>query len=110
MKFQFSHLIPTQNGTAHEGNKPFMLNYLSPKLEKYLKESHYLMAKIASSYFINFCISGDPNGDGLQRLEKFTKDRTYFKMGNNSGMRIIDNIQNKKVFDLLQKTAIRLYK
>lgn len=37
-------------------------------------------------------------------MGKIKKDGTYFEMGDNSGMRTIDTIQNKNVFGLLKKS------
>lgn len=100
---QFSHLTPNQIGAVHEGDKPFMLNYFSPNLNSYLKESDYLMGKMASSYLINFCRSGDPNGKDLPIWKKSTEDRTFFELGDNPQMKTFDSNKYKKIFEKLKE-------
>lgn len=68
---QFSHSKPgpTHLGSIHDGDKPFFSNYFSHVIDKYWGQSDLRMGKIASQYFINFCKTGDPNGEGLPNWE-----------------------------------------
>lgn len=100
---QFSHLTPNQIGAVHEGDKPFMLNYFSPNLDKYLNESDYLMGKMASSYLINFCRSGDPNAKGLPLWKKSIEDRTFFELGDNPQMKTFESQKYEKIFDIVKE-------
>lgn len=68
---QFSHSKPgpTQLGAIHDGDKPFFFNYFSHVIDKYWGQSDLRMGKTASQHFINFCKTGDPNGEGLPNWE-----------------------------------------
>jgi len=64
----FDHAIPwpqhPEFGAFHSGELPYFFLNLK-KLDRPWQEEDATLAKVASSYLINFATKGDPNGSGL---------------------------------------------
>lgn len=92
--FNFEHPLsgPTDNGAVHGGDLPFMINIFSELRKDYWKSEDYEMGKIASSYFINFVKTGNPNGDDLVNWEKAVGNYRYFSMNNKCEMKEIKEV------------------
>ena len=68
--YYFDRAIPwpehPEFGAFHTGDIPYFFRNL-PVLQRPWTDADHEIAQIASSYWLNFIRSGDPNGDGLTR-------------------------------------------
>ncbi len=67
--FDFAHPLsgPEKDrfGAFHTGDIPYFFNYFTPSRKEYWTDDDVAVGNSASSYLINFCKTGNPNGEGL---------------------------------------------
>lgn len=80
--YRFSHIMPgeTNCGAFHSSDIPYFLNYFSPLRASYWTNVDYTVGQNASGYLINFCKTGNPNGEGLVVWNESTGNYTYFEI------------------------------
>ena len=62
-------------GSIHSGEIPYAYGNL-PENSRNYDESDYALSELMVNYWINFVTSGDPNGEGLPRWQRFNDDPT----------------------------------
>ena len=85
-------------GTMHSGEIPYVYGNLYRNPQTY-DESDYELSDSWVSYVVNFCKTGDPNGTGLPKWERF-ENGNVLELGENTGM-IADPFLN--IYDVIDK-------
>ena len=89
---------PQAEGAGHGSDVPFAFQTLAVRRAP-SAEDQALSDKI-SSYFVNFAVTGNPNGKGLERWPAFTaQGQQAMVFGSAPGARVYPMLDKVKVFD-----------
>jgi len=85
----FDHAAAAERGSYHGSDLAFWFNDLD-SADRHWSEADRRVAEQASSYWVNFVRTGNPNGENLQEWEPFSADRaTTLSLGDTSFARPI---------------------
>lgn len=81
----FSHVPPNPNskylGAYHAAEIAYVFNNLN-RANQLLQEADFKLADMMSSYWVNFAMTGDPNGKGLPAWTQYNRDaEAYLDFG-----------------------------
>lgn len=91
--YTFAHPLSGPNtdkhGAFHTSDIPHFLNYRTPLRNEYWTDDDIIVGKIMSSYLINFCKTGNPNGEGLVSWKPNSGNYKYMLLQKNCEMKIL---------------------
>ena len=87
----FSHVPPNQNskylGAYHAGEIIYVFNNLNLRNQAY-QDADYKLAEMMSNYWVNFAMTGDPNGKGLPTWTQYSSEtEPYLDFGDTVQLR-----------------------
>lgn len=93
----FSHALSgpemDKHGAFHTSDIPYFLNYRTPLRNEYWTEDDVLVGKTMSSYLVNFCKTGNPNGDNLISWKPNSGNYKYMLLNKDCEMKILSTEQ-----------------
>lgn len=97
--YLFNHVMPGKlsSDVFHTSDVPYFMNHLSANRAEYWQDADRTVAATASAYLINFCKTGNPNGEGLTQWTQNEGDYTYLHIKETCEMQSLTPIQQLTV-------------
>ena len=94
--YYYNNHAPEAEGSGHGSDVPFAFQTLAGR--KGVGEADLKLSDLISSYYVNFAVTGDPNGKGLPQWPAFTS-------ANNSVM-VFDATPGARTYPMLDKVKL----
>lgn len=93
--FPMSGPNKNSHGAFHSSDIPYFLNYRTPLRADYWTDDDVQVGKTLSSYLVNFCKTGNPNGENLTTWEPNTGNYKYMWLDKVCEMKTLSETQIK---------------